>query len=338
MPGGIGGVELNRTNERLSSSLSRYQKNIKSQVAKRKPLLSFLEKHTEKYDGGLDIAVQFRYTQSLIGEANSNVGVYSYYDNLTTAPTDQVKTGRETWSFYNAAITLSGQEQRENAGKNIFKRFKQKTMFAEADLATNINNAAWGVAGGDASKHISSIPSLISGSDAGTIHGLSKASNTWLYSQSSTAIGDAATNLLDKMAEGYNSCIDAIDDKSQSPDIAITQQAVYQVLQGILPNYLAIDRKGNEPIDIGFPQIKYMGVTLTFDSACPQVGGSYSMWMLTGSTFEYVVDQERNFITTPFVNMLPKQDADVAQILTAIGLTCNSPRSNWRGTGITISN
>lgn len=336
MGGGLGGVALNQSNERLSASLTRFQPKIADNVKRRRVTLDWIMPKLKTYDGGLDIGVRFRYLEMAdIGEAGGHAGVFNYYDELNTQPADTIKNGRETFSNLNVPIALSHEEQWENSGKNEFDRFKEKTEEAMTTMARQQNNILWGVAGGDQSKLPTSIPTWVSGSDAGTIAGLSKAANTWLYSQESNSIGDAADFLLEKMTTGYNLCVDNAPDDTDHLDAFFTQRPVFEVIQSILPAYVTYET--NKDVDIGFPTLIYMGVKIRFDSTIPQpTASTYSMYGLMSKYWEMPVRTQANYKTTKFYDMLPDQAADVAQLIHAFAVVCNNPRTNWRGSGITI--
>lgn len=337
MAGGIGGTALNQTNERLSAGLTRYQPGIADNIKTRNVLLDFFSKRKETFDGGTELGVRFRYKKmAKLGEAGNHVGVYRYYDQLNTSPSDTIKTGRETWSNMNVPIALSHQEQRENKGQKQFDRLKEKTEEAMDNLAENVNDVWWGVAGGDQSILPTPMTTIVSGSDAGTIHGLSKASNTWLYSQESTSIGDAATYLFDKMTTGFNLTVDNAPSKSDKLDLFITDRATYEVLQSVLPSYLAYP--SSKDVDFGFPSFKYMGVNVAFDSTCPlDSAQNHQIYGLMSKYWTFAIDSEMNFKTTKFYDRLPDQASDVAQLFLSWAVLCNNPRTNWRGNGITIS-
>lgn len=339
MGSGLGGTSLNQTNERLSASLAEYAKGgaIADNIKTRNVTLDFFmdEGITETYDQtGTELAVRMRYKKmSKLGEGGGHVGTYSYYSKLNTQPSDTIKTGRETWTNFNVPITLSHQEQDENKGKKQFDRLKEKTTESEDNLAENVNDVLWGVAGGDTSTYFASIPSIVSGADAGTINGLAKASNTWLYSQESTSIGDAATYLLDKMTEGYNQCVDNAPNKSDKLDIFLMRRQVFQVIQGILPAY--INYTTNKNVDIGFPTVVYMGVPCRFDSTIPQRSGADDVYGLMKKYWEMAILKSKNFTVTPFFNRLPDEASDVAQLFLTTCVINKNPRTNWRGGGVT---
>lgn len=336
MAGGLGSVSINRDNTRKTAALEKFQPNIANNISKRTVLLDFLKERTKIYDGGAEVAVRFRYTRSGKLGQNTHVNAFNYYDKLTTQPTDTVKVGSEAWSNIQNPITISHEEQIENRGNKEFDLVKSNTEFTMDDTAEDMNDVFWGVAGGSQAKLPTPLTTYVSGANAGTICNLSKASNTWLYSQYTASIGDAATNLLDKMTTGYNSCVDNSPNKSvDKPTAALMDQSTFEVLQGIYPSYLNLT--STKDADIGFPTINYMGMKLRFDSTCPLDSSSnHQCFILTPKYWELAIDKTWNYHTTKFYDMLPDQAADVAQLIVRVALICNNCRTNWWGYGITL--
>ncbi len=336
MGGGLGGLSLNQSNERLSASLARFQPKIADNVKTRNVTLDWLMPRKKLYDGGTEIGVRFRYKKmAKLGEAGNHVGAYKYYQQLNTSPSDTIKAGREVWSNLQVPIALSNQEKRENAGEKEFDRLKEKTEEAMDILSENSNDILWGVAGGDQSLLPTPITDIVSGADSLTLHGLAKASNTWLNSQYTTSIGDASDFLLEKMTEGYNLCVDNAPNKSDALDIFLMARAPFQVLQNIMPAYVTY--QSNEKVDIGFPTLMHMGVKVRFDSTIPlDSNNQYQVYGLMGKYWELAIDKELNFSTTKFYDMLPDQHSVCAQLFLTFAVINNNPRTNWRGNGITI--
>jgi hypothetical protein len=55
-----------------------------------------------------------------------------------------------------------------------------------------------------------------------------------------------------------------------------------------------------------------------------------------GKYWEFAIDRELNFATTKFYDMLPDQHSVCAQLFLTFAVVCNQPRTNWRGTGVTV--
>lgn len=338
MPTSVRGTAINRNNEGKSAILSAYSADgaIADNIKTRNPIYDALMPRKKIITGGSEIAIRFRATSKADLGENLHTNAYRGYDQLTVAPSDTIKEGSEGWCNLQEPIAISHEEQDENSGKyKAFDLVKEKTIETEDHIANQMNAIAWGVAGGDQSLLASSIPSIVSGSDAGTIHGLSKASNTWLYSQETNTIGDAATEFLGKLTTAYNLTIDNAPSKSDKLDVVFMARPVYEVVQNILPAY--IEYGDNKNVDIGIPKVVYMGMKLMFDSMIPaDSDGNYQAFGLMLKYWELAIKSQKNFLTTKFYDMLPDQAADVAQLFVSYAHICRQPRTNWRGKGITV--
>lgn len=333
--GTLAGIGINETNERLSASLSRFQPNIADNIFKRQPLIEWLKKQKKTYDGGTEVKVRFRYTKGGKSGSAGGIKAFQYYDQLNTTPTDTVKTGRALWKNLAAPITISHEEMRENAGQKQFDRLKEKTNEAMDLLSEDLNDIAWGISAASSDLLIEPITGIVSGSDAGTIHGLSKASNTWLYSQEQTSVGDLATNLISAMRSGRNLCVDNAPNKQDKLDLFITDRSVYEGFEDIHPTFLQYT--SNKNVDLGFEELIYTGVPVRFDASCPlDANGKRQMFGLMSKYWELAVDSEWDFMTTKFYDKLPDQAVSTAQIITRLALICNNPRTNVRISGIDL--
>lgn len=334
---GLGGLAYNGsiTTERLTASLTAYQPKIANQVLRRHPLTDVMKKQIKLYSGKTEVGVRIRKSRSAKLGQTGGTGVWSYYDELSTSPTDTVKAMGERFSNFNQPIALSHEEKWENDGENSFDRLKENTTFAEEDLADDLNEVFWGISGGDGNKLPTSLPTIISGSDSLTLYGLPKASNTYLYSQEVTNVGDLETELLDSMREGELLVIDNAPSKADKVDFWITHRDVHLGLQKVLPQYIQV--QSTQDADLGFDVIRLNKVPIVWDSDCPKDSAQkYQMFGLITKYWELAIRRQANFRVTPFVDMAPKQMADVAQLLVSMAVVCNNPRTTVRINGIEL--
>lgn len=328
------GTGINEINRRLSASISRVQPGIANNIYKRQPFVEWLKEQKKIYNGGTEVKVKFRYAKAGKLADTNGAKAFQYYDELNTAPTDTVKTGRALMKNIQIPVTISHEEMIENKGENQFDVFKTELDAAMSQFAEEMNDICWGITGVSDDLVPESIPGIVSGADAGTIHGLSKASNTWMYSQRNTAVGDVADFLVDAMRTGRNSCMDNAPSKNDKLDLWITDQTVYEAFEDIHPTFLQYP--SNKGVDIGFEQLIYTGVPVRFDSSCPlDSGGNHQMFGLMSKYWEMAVDKSWNMKTTEFYDMLPKQAVSTAQIIHRFCIINNNPRTNVRLSGIT---
>lgn len=336
---GLGGLGYagNITTERLTASLSAYQPGIANAISRRKPLLDALKPQTKLYSGGTEVAVRIRTSRSAKLGQTGGTGVWSYYDELSTSPTNTVRVMGERWSNFNQPIALSREEEWENDGERGFDRLKENTTFAEDDLADDENEVLWGVSGGDGNKLPTPITDILSGTDTITLYGVAKTStaNTWLNSQEITNVGDLETELLDKMRDGELRCIDNAPSSSDKLDFWITDRDVFLGLEKVLPQYVQVS--STKDADLGFDKIYLNRVPIMWDSDTPlDSAQEYQMYGFMKKYCEVAKRRQANYKVTPFVDMLPKQNAMVAQIFDSMAFVYNNPRTGLRMNGIEL--
>jgi len=333
--GTLAGIGIQETNERLSASLSRFQPKIADNIFKRQPTLEYFKKQKKTYNGGTEVKIRFRYTKGGKSGSAGGIKAFQYYDTLNSTPTDTIKTGRVLWKNLAVPISISHEEMRENSGGNQFDRLKEKTEEAMDLLSEEQNDDIWGVGGAAGDLLIESMTSIVSGSDAGTIHGLSKASNTWLYSQEVTSSGDLATNLISSMRSGRNLCIENAPNKQDKVDLWVTDRSVYEGFEDLHPTFLQYD--SNKNVDLGFEQMIYTGVPVRFDSSCPlDASGNHQMFGLMSKYWELGIDSEWNYKTYAFTDLMPKEPVSLSQLVLRWCLMNSNPRTNVRISGITL--
>jgi hypothetical protein len=333
--GNVAGTGINETNERLSRSLSAYQPNLADNVFKRQPTIELFKSKKKTYSYGTEVKVKFRYTKGGKSGSAGGIKAFQYYDTLNTAPTDTIKTGRALWKNLAVPLTYSHEEMWENNSKNQLPLLKTITDAGESLLSEELNDELWGIQGAAADMVIEPITSIVSGSDAGTIHGLSKASNTWLYSQEVTSVGDLATNIISAMRSGKNLAIDNSPSKGDKIDAWLMDRATYEGFEDIHPTFLQYT--SNKAVDLGFEEMIYSGTKVRFDSSIPlDSAGNRQVFGLNLKYWEMAVHTEVDFMTTKFYDMMPKQAVSSAQIMLRWCIINNNPRTNVRLSGITL--
>ncbi len=323
--------------ERLTSSVSAWQPKVANAVARRKPLLDAMMPMKKLYSGGTEVAVRIRYRRSAKLGQTGGTGVWAYYDELSTSPTDTVKAMGERWSNFNQPVALSHEESWENDGEHAFDRLMENEGFAEDDLSDDLNEVLWGISGGDGNKLPTPITDVISGTDTMTLYGISKSStaNTWLNSQEVNDVGDLETELIDAMRSAELKAIDNSPNKNDKIDFWITHMNVFLGLEKVLPQYVQV--ASTKDADLGFDKIYLNRVPITWDSESPLDSDSeYQMFGTQKKTWELAIRRQTNFKFTPFVNMAPKQMADVSQLLASIAVVNNNPRGSVRIKGIEL--
>lgn len=336
---GSGGVDINKTNARLSASLAKHQPKVPSQCYQKDALWEHLEDNIETGDFGLELDVMFEYDElGSDGSGTTGVKFYEYADELNLTLLDGVKTG--TIPAKNAAgpIVLTHEEQRENAGSNNFSLAKQRTESAKKAIRKALSLVGWGISSAGATKRPSSIPEIIS--QSGAYAGLTKTSEVnsqglyWMYSQLESSFGEFADNWK-KLGRLFFNCVAYSPEDGDSPTAAFTDSTVFMEYWNLLPPTLRTSpaKKGDAA---PFQELEFLGMPFRFSIRCPlDASGDHQIFMLNKKYLKPKVSQ--NFEIPPLVNLHPRQAVSATQIYWAGNIICTHFMSQGYATGIKVT-
>ena len=123
-------------NTLYSTSIERWYNRDKAEdtIFNTNPILMILGAKKEVEPWGADITVR------IVDSKNTTVDSYQYYDTLNTAAMKGPQAARFTLANYNAAITISDQEMRENREPSrIADRIQYHVDVAELSMAERLN-------------------------------------------------------------------------------------------------------------------------------------------------------------------------------------------------------
>lgn len=315
-----------------------------------------------KQDGGERVQIPLMHAQ------NSTADIYSNYGQLDTTPQDGITSAFYDWSQLSVSISISRKEERQNAGKaRILSLLQAKTQQSEASIRQLLNNCVTAgriTASANLGQFFARIGRLDSGAtgplplavlvdsnasrsvSVGNING-----NTYSFwrNQARSSTGTTFNALKAEMNRVYNDCSRGI---GGSPDAILTRQIAWETYFNALQsqeryvNTKAIDVFAGA--DGSKDTIMFRGATMVWDEVVPDTETTFetldnigtdtvdSMFFLNSEAWEWVVDSETDFITTPFVRP-ENQDARVAQILWMGAIGINSRRKNGVLYGISQS-
>lgn len=267
-------------------------------------------------DGGERIVVPLMYGK------NTTAGSYSGYDNLDTTPQTGIDAAEFNWKQYSVSITISGEEERKNAGSKtrIIDLLEAKTNQAELSLKEALGQGMFSDGTGNGAKDLTGFQAMISAS--GTYGGVNSAVHTW-WQANATAVSGALTIAL--MRTKFNES--SVGGKD-TPDLITTTQSRYESYEALLTNF-----NGNVSFftqsedqkklgDAGFMSLGFKGRPIVWDELQP----TNTMYFLNTKHMKMVVHSAANIKVTPFVKP-ENQDARVAQVLFMGNLTCDRRKS-----------
>lgn len=291
----------------LSTTLKNYRPNLVDQIHKSNALFFMLkDKGGIKEESGGE-----RISQPLMYAKNSTAGSYDGYDLLDTTPQTGIDSAEFNWKQYSASITISGKEERQNAGSKtkIIDLLDAKTKQAMASLREQIGIGIFSDGTGNGGKDLTGLVAAVAAS--GTYGGINSSTYSWW--QSYVESTSEALSLA-KMRTAFNT---ATLGGKDHPNLIVTTQTLFEKYEGLLTATLAMHSSDSKKLgDAGYQVLEYKGVPVVFDELC----NSGVMYFLNTDHMKLVVHKDANFETTPFVKP-GDQDAKVAQILFMGNLT-----------------
>ncbi len=304
----------------LSTTLKKYRKTLTDNIHKSNATFYQLKtnKAIREEDGGERIVEPLMYGK------NSTARSYDGYEALDTTPQTGIDSAEYNWKQYSASISISGKEERQNAGTSrIIKLLDAKIQQAEMSLTEQLSIGLFSDGTGNGNKDLTGFSAMISTS--GTYGGISSSANTWWQANVDTASEALG---LPKMRTAYNSA--SVGGKD-APTLIVTTQTLFESYEAQFTNvaisgggsHWATPSEGTKKMaDGGFQTLEFKGVPIVWDEQCP----SGTMYFLNTKHMSLAVHKDANFQTTDFVKP-ENQDARVAQILFMGNVTCNRRKS-----------
>lgn len=262
--------------------------------------------------------------QELAYQENSTFMWYSGYDTLDVSATDVMSAAEFDWKQAAVAVTISGLEQLQNAGKEkILDLLENRIDIAEKSMQNQIAAACYADGTGNGGKEIGGLQLLVADAPtSGTVGGINRA--TWSFWQnkmrdsSDNSVTMSATTIQSEMNTMYASLIRGTD----RPDLIITDQNLWLFYMASLQS---IQRITNDNLgQAGFTNLKYMDADVVLDGGqggnCP----ANHMYFLNSDYICYRPHAERNMVVMGGERMNTNQDA----ITKLIGWAGNMTLSN----------
>jgi len=307
----------------LSTTLKKYRKTLTDNIHKSNAVFYWIKENggLKEEDGGE------RIVEPVLYATNSTAGSYSGYDSLDVTPQEGIDSAEFTWKQYSASITISGREERQNAGSSrIINLLEAKTTQAEMSLTQQLSTGLFSDGTGNGSKDLTGLEAMVLAS--GTYGGINSAVYTWWQAgveSSSEALG------LPKMRTGFNTS--SVGGKDTA-DLIVTTQTLYESYEALFTN-TAISGGGSHfstpsqgmkrAADGGFQSLEFKGIPVVWDELCP----SGTMYFLNTKHMKLVAHKDANFSTSAFVKP-ENADSRTAQILFMGNLTCNRRKSFYK--------
>jgi hypothetical protein len=304
----------------LSTTLKKYRKSLVDQIHKSNAVFYYLKQNDafKEEDGGERIVVPLMYGK------NTTAQSYSGYDTLDTTPQAGIDAAEYNWKQHSVSITISGEEERKNAGTSkIIDILEGRVKQARMSLTEYLSTGMFSDGTGNGSKDLTGFEAMVLGS--GTYGGINSATYTWWQAYvetTSEALG------LAKMRTAFNNA--SLGGKD-TPNLIVMTQTLFEKYEALFTATINMYSDGQKKLaDGGFISLQFKGVPVIWDEAVP----SGTVYFLNTNHMNFTIHRDANFETTEFEKPV-NQDARVAQILFMGNLTCDRRKSFSKLTGKT---
>lgn len=313
----------------VATTIENRRRTLRDNLSKNNALLDYLRRrgNMEPISGGSIILEEILYDDGL-----STGGAYSGYDVIDITPRRVVTAAQFPIKQYAEAVSMSGTEMLQNAGRErMIDLLQARIRAAEIRLVNQIGADIFGDGTGYGGKAISGLGSFVSTTPtSGVVGGIDRATNTWWRNQEFNATTDGgaaldATNIQDYMNE---MAIKLIRGRNR-PDLIVAGNDAYAYY---LKSLQAIQRVTTEDqsAGAGFPSLKYYGGGIAADVILGGgLGGpedSKYMYFLNTEFLHFRPHRDRDFVAIGGNRESVNQDAIVRLIGWAGNLTTSGPQ------------
>jgi hypothetical protein len=171
---------------------------------------------------------------------------------------------------------------------------------------------------------INTLPDLISVTPTtGTVGGLTRSSSEYLQNNHTAFSGTLSTDLIPTMRNMFNTCSLKKGMGRRTPDIIVTTQALAEEYEDQCEAYGRITLTGNQGGDLGFGDLSFKGIPVTWDPECPD---GY-MYFLNSDSMEFVYSPNAWMEMTQWKERYNGLER-YAQVLTVCNLCFNNFQKN----------
>lgn len=322
-PGSISSTEIS---DIVATTIENRSGVIADNVTNNNALLLRLKQRgkVKTFSGGDVILQELNYEDS----NTNNTSSYSGYETLNITPNSPISASRWEIKQYAAAVSMSGLEMLQNAGKEqIIDLVDARMEIAESQLMNRISTDVYGDGTGNSGKNLTGLQAIIADSpSSGTVGGINRATWSFWQNVSYDSTTDGGTAATSSNIQAYmNATALQIVRGNDSCDLIVADNNYYKLY---LESLQTIQRITSEEMGAaGFSSIKYYGTGRAVDVVLDGgVGGNCPtnhMYFINSKYLFFRPHAQRNFVPIGGDRMSVTQDAVVKLIGWAGNMTAS---------------
>lgn len=278
-------------------------------------LLSELQKqgNVKPFSGGNVILEEIMYNDP----STDNSGSYSGYESINITPDSPISSAQFAIKQYADAVTMSGLEMLQNAGKEqIIDLLDSRMEISEARLLNRIAADIYGDGTGNGGKNITGLAAAVPDvANTGTYGGIDRATWAFWRSQafSGTTDGGAAvsgSNIINYMTKLALRLVRGQD----KPTLIVADSNYYGMYVNALQAIQRVTSDGSGSAGAGFAKLKFYGGGVAADVVLDGGIGmttSNRMYFLNTKYIKFRPHKDRNFVPIGGERQAVNQDAIV---------------------------
>lgn len=308
----------------VTTTIQNRSKTLADNALKQNALLNWLNKkgNVKTVSGGNVILQELMYNDP----NTQNAGSYSGYDVIDITPNSPLTSAQFDLKQYAAAVSISGLEQLQNAGKEqMINLLDGRMQVAEKQLMNQLSAGVYSDGTGNSGKDITGLAAAISTAPtSGTYGGINRATWTFWRNVAFSGVTDGGAAVSSANIQSYmNRVLLQVIRGSDAPDIAVADNNFYRYF---LESMQAIQRVTDEKdAASGFSSLAYYGAGKKMSVFCDGgIGGSIPtnrMYFINSDYMFFRPHAVRNMVPIGGERQSVNQDAVVKLIGWAGNLT-----------------
>lgn len=270
------------------------------------------------FDGGRTIVQELSYTD------NSTFMWYSGYEPLNVAASDVITAAEFDIKQAAVAVTISGLEQLQNAGKEkVLDLMESRIDVAEKTMMNNIALGMYADGTGNGGKEIGGLQLLVADAPStGTVGGINRANYTFWRNYARDASDAGVTLSATTVQSEWNTVWANVTRGTDRPDLILVDNTQWGYYVSSLQT---IQRITNAKMgEAGFTNLKFMDADVVLDGGQGGNAPSAHAYFLNTNYIHFRPHKDRNMVPIGGDRMNTNQDA----IVNLIGFAGNMTVSN----------
>jgi hypothetical protein len=276
--------------------------------------------------GGRTIVQEIEYAE------NGTYTRYSGYETLNISPSDVITGAEFDWKQAAVAVTMSGLEMLQNAGKEaVIDLLESRISNAERTFKNQISTDIYSDGTASGGKQIGGLQLLIADTGLSTVGGISSTTYSWwrnqVYDFSTAGVTPSSATIQTAMNTLYMQTARGTD----VPDLIVADNTYFRYYLESLQSIQRIT--SDKSASAGFKSLAFMGSDVVLDGGQDGAAPASHMYFINSNYLYFRPHRERNMVPLDSDRYATNQDA----VVKLIGFAGNMTVANRALQGVIVA-